>query len=286
MAVAHTSDRNGSFDEAFQAVSGRGPQARLFVLVRLITALAAGHVTNTLTSVAGEPAFQPSTQSAGAVVLVNSQSAKYLDFQQFIQPYLDTFGFPYTVLDLKRPDGKGGLALAPLTVEAMSPNVPVAHKELTPATMKVTYEFAAVGSQPALKLVWYQGDIKPPGWTPAWGGRSCLFIGDKGMLLGNGKLLPEERFKDFPKPPETLPRSPGHWVEWVNYAKGQGPVPGSNFQYSGWTTEANHLGNVAYRTGRKIEWDYVNLRATNAPEAAPFIKRPAYRKGWDDILKT
>jgi hypothetical protein len=192
---------------------------------------------------------------------------------------------PYTVLDLKRPDGKGSLALAPLTIEAMSPNVPVAHKELAPATMKVTYEFAAVGSQPALKLVWYQGDIKPPGWTPVWGGRSCLFIGDKGMLLGNGKLVPEERFKDFQKPPEVLPRSPGHWIEWVNYAKGQGPVPGSNFQYSGWTTEANHLGNVAYRAGRKIEWDYANLRATNAPEAAPFIKRPVYRKGWDDILR-
>jgi len=83
-----------------------------------------------------------------------------------------------------------------------------------------------------------------------------------------------------------LPRSPGHWVEWVNYAKGQGPVPASNFQYGGWTTEVNHLGNVAYRTGKKIEWDYKAMRATNAPEAAPFIKRPMYRKGWDDILKT
>ena len=40
--------------------------------------------------------------------------------------------------------------------------------------------------------------------------------------------------------------------------------PGSNFQYSGWTTEANHLGNVAYRTGKKLEWDYQALRATNA----------------------
>jgi hypothetical protein len=74
-------------------------------------------------------------------------------------------------------------------------------------------------------------------------------------------------------------------VERGNYAKGQRPVPGSNFQYSGWTTEANHLGNVAYRTGKKIEWDCVTLRATNAPEAAPYIKRPAYRKGWDDIPK-
>ena len=192
---------------------------------------------------------------------------------------------PYTVLDLKRPDGNGGTVLAPLTVEAVSPNVPIAHKELAPATLRATYEYAAVGSQPALKLVWHQGDSKPPGWVEEWGGRSQLFIGDKGMLLGNGKLLPEEKFKDFQTPPATLPRSPGHWVEWVNYAKGCGPVPGSNFQYSGWTTEANHLGNVAYRTGKKIEWDYQNMRATNAPEAAPFIRRPEYRKGWDDILR-
>jgi hypothetical protein len=194
---------------------------------------------------------------------------------------------PYTVLDLKRPDGKGGFAMAPLTIESTSPNGPVAHKELAPATLTATYEYAAVGSQPALKLVWHQGDSKPPGWVPEWGGRSCLFIGANGMLLAgnNPKLLPEEKFKDFQMPAETLPRSPGHWIEWVNYAKGVGPVPGSNFQYSGWTTEANHLGNVAYRTGKKIEWDYQNMRARNAPEAAPFIKRPEYRKGWENILK-
>jgi len=191
---------------------------------------------------------------------------------------------PYTVLDLWREEN-GKKVLAPLTVESMSPNVPVAHKELAPATMQATYEYAAVGAQPALKLVWHQGDSKPPGWTPAWGGRSCVFIGEKGMLLGDGKLLPEEKFKDFQKPPARLPRSPGHWIEWVNYAKGNGPVPGSNFQYSGWTTEANHLGNVAYRTGKKIAWDYHTMHATNAPEADPFIKRPEYRKGWDDILK-
>jgi hypothetical protein len=42
---------------------------------------------------------------------------------------------------------------------------------------------------------------------------------------------------------------------------------------------------VAYRTGKKIEWDYKNLRARNAPEADGFIKRE-YRKGWEGILKT
>lgn len=193
---------------------------------------------------------------------------------------------PFTVLDLWRPDGKGGRVLAPLSIESSSPNVPKAHKELAAATMKATFQFAAVGAQPALKLVWHQGDSKPPGWVEAWGRRSSVFFGEKGMLLGNGKLLPEGDFKDFQKPAERLARSPGHWAEWVNYAKGNGPVPGSNFQYSGWTTEVNHLGNVAYRTGKKIEWDYVTMQAKNAPEAAPFIKRPSYRKGWDTILKT
>jgi hypothetical protein len=181
---------------------------------------------------------------------------------------------PYTVLDIKQP----------LTIEATSPNGKP-HPELAPATMTAVYEFAGVKGAPPVKLVWHQGQSKPDGWVPEWGNRSQLFIGDKGMLLGNGKLLPEEKFKDFKMPEPTLPRSPGHWVEWVNYAKGKGPVPGSNFQYSGWTTEANHLGNVAYRTGKKIEWDYKAMRVKNAPEADKFIKRE-YRKGWEGILKT
>lgn len=192
---------------------------------------------------------------------------------------------PFTVLDIWRDDGKGGRVLAPVSVEATSPNVPKAHPELAPATLMATIQFAAVGAQPALKLVWHQGDSKPPGWQASWGRRSCVFMGEKGMLLGDGKLLPEESFKGFKSPAERLPRSPGHWVEWVNYAKGNGPVPGSNFQYSGWTTETNHLGNVAYRLGKKIEWDYRTLTAKNAPEAAPLIRRPAYRKGWDGIIR-
>ena len=111
---------------------------------------------------------------------------------------------PFTVLDLWRTDAAGGRALAPVSVEAVSPNVPVAHPELAPATLRATFLFAATGRQPALTLVWHQGDSRPPGWTPAWGRRSCVFMGDKGMLLGDGKLLPEEKFKDFRPPAPTL----------------------------------------------------------------------------------
>ena len=49
---------------------------------------------------------------------------------------------PYTVLELKRPDGRG--CLAPLTVEAVSPNVPSPQGTCAGDT-HATYEFAAVG---------------------------------------------------------------------------------------------------------------------------------------------
>jgi len=175
----------------------------------------------------------------------------------------------------------------PLTIEAVSPMGP-AHPELAPASMTVTYEFPATASNPAFKLVWYQGEGRPPQFDASkMSDRGQLFVGDKGMIYngsrGGPKLLPEEQFKDYPMPPETLPRSPGHYVEWIQACKGQGPAPGSNFQYSGLVTESNHLGNVAYRTGKKLEWDHANMRARNAPEADQFIRRP-YRKGWDGML--
>src|ERR1043165_883876 len=49
------------------------------------------------------PAILPvsgATTRADALVLVNSASAKYSDFQHWIQPYLDNFGVPYAVQDL------------------------------------------------------------------------------------------------------------------------------------------------------------------------------------------
>jgi predicted dehydrogenase len=185
----------------------------------------------------------------------------------------------FQVLDLTQP----------LTVEAVSP-MGKAHPELAPATMTVTYEFPARGSAPPVKLIWYQGEDKPPLWKEGkipQTDRAALFIGDKGMLSTGGglKLLPEAQFKDYQMPPETLPRSPGHYIEWIQACKGLGPAPGSNFIYASNVTMSNHLGNVAYRTGKKLEWDPVNLRARNAPEASQYIRRP-YRKEWEAILKS
>ena len=49
---------------------------------------------------------------------------------------------------------------------------------------------------------------------------------------------------------------------------------------SGPLTEANHLASIAYRLGKKLEWDHVNLKCTNAPEADRLLHRE-YRKGWE-----
>lgn len=160
-----------------------------------------------------------------------------------------------------------------------------AHPDLAPATMTATYEYGARGNMPACKLTWHQGEMKPQIWTdakiPQWGD-GVLFIGDKGMLLSGYMkhvLLPEDQYKDFQPPAPTIPPSLGHHKEWIAACKTGSPTT-CNFDYSGGLTEANHLGNVAYRVGKKITWDAAKLECPGTPEAGKFIKRQ-YRKGWE-----
>lgn len=164
---------------------------------------------------------------------------------------------------------------APTTIEASGPPP---HPEIAPASMSATYQF------PGVKMAWHQGDSKPDIWKsgkiPQWG-NGILFIGAKGMLLADYNkylLLPEKEFAEFQPPAPTIPRVASHHAEWVDACK-SGKQCSANFEYSGWLTEANHLGNVAYRVGKKLNWDAAALKATNAPEADAIIRR-AYRPGW------
>jgi predicted dehydrogenase len=171
---------------------------------------------------------------------------------------------------------------APLTIEASGPP---AHAEIAPASMSVTYEYGPRGDQPAVRLTWHQGESKPEIWRnngiPQWA-NGCLFIGSNGRMLlsdyGRHTLLPENQFVNFQRPDSTLPRVSSHHAEWINACKAGQPAL-ADFEYSGWLTEANHLGNVAYRAGRRLEWDAENLRCTNTREADVFIRRE-YRQGW------
>ncbi len=169
----------------------------------------------------------------------------------------------------------------PLTIEAQGPPP---HPDLAPASMQATYEYGARGERGPLTLTWYQGREKPEIWKegkiPTWDD-GILFIGEKGMLLSNyGRhlLLPEEQFADFEPPEPFIPESLGHYAEWIHACKTGEPTT-CDFAYSGLLTEANHLGNVAYRLGKKIEWNHEELRCPNAPEADALIRRE-YRDPW------
>jgi len=197
---------------------------------------------------------------------------------------------------------------APLSVQASSSRV---NKETYPLASMVTYHFPARSAElqannycvkgiqgvgaggvamPPVKVVWYDGGLRPPrpvdlpeGVTMGDNGR--LLVGDQGYLLGN-RVFPESRRKEIGEVPKTIPRSPGHYQEWAIACKGGKPA-GANFDWAGPLAEAVLLGNVALRvdlrrelTTAKLLWDAPNLRVSNLEEANKFIRRE-YRQGWN-----
>jgi len=183
---------------------------------------------------------------------------------------------PYWALALQFPD----------TCEA---DAPLAHEVIYPERLTVTWTHPARGSGPheqPCKVIWYDGRAKPSqllGVDLKGFGIGVLFVGDQGKLLadyGRKSIMLDGGAKAV-EPPPTIPKSKKHHKEWLLAAKSGKPGDTlCNFDYSGKLIEHNLLGVVAHRTGRKIEWDAKELRATNAPEADRFIHK-SYRKGWE-----
>jgi len=170
---------------------------------------------------------------------------------------------------------------APHVVEASGPPP---HPEIAPASMSATFHFGPRGEMPEVKMTWYQGALKPALWKegkiPQWSD-GVLFLGSKGMLLSNYAkhvLLPDKEFADFKRPPQSIADSIGHHAEWLHACK-TGAATTCPFRYSGLLTESNHLGNIAYRAGKRLEWDAVSMRIRNAPDVEHYLGRE-YRKGW------
>ena len=175
---------------------------------------------------------------------------------------------------------------APTSVEGISTLV---NKETYPLASKVHYEFPARGDMPPVKVVWYDGGMRPPRPAELEDGRQVgdngkLFIGDKGKMLSE-RIIPESKMKEYGKPPQLLERSPGHHIEWIEACKGGKPA-GSNFDHAGPLAEAVLLGNVALRpelkeigNRKKLLWDPEKFEITNVPEANQFLRRE-YRDGW------
>jgi predicted dehydrogenase len=197
---------------------------------------------------------------------------------------------PYWALNLGYPTSVE--ASASIYVPEVTWDKPV-NTESYPRASIVRYEFPARGDMPPVKLTWYDGGLTPPRPAELEKGRQMgnmfggvIFIGDKGKIMGGGhggvgaRIIPESKMKEYKRPPKTIARSVGHYVEWLNAIK-TGQAAGSNFDYAGPFTEVVLLGNVALRMmHEKLDYDGPNMKVTNIPEANKYIHRE-YRKGWE-----
>jgi predicted dehydrogenase len=174
---------------------------------------------------------------------------------------------------------------APLSVQASSTD---RYEETYPMASIVHYDFPARGDMPPVEFTWYDGGLKPPQPEELQGPadvEGLLFVGEAGKILcqfngAHPRLIPESKMKAFTPPPKILPRSSGNEREWLDACKGGNAKPGGNFEFSGMVTETLLLGNVAVRSGQKLNWDRPNLKITNS-DAAQNEVRPERRPGWE-----
>src|SRR5690606_4455579 len=161
------------------------------------------------------------------------------------------------------------------------------NRDSFPMASHIKFEFPARDDMPALTLHWYDGGLKPfsdllYGANVANSG--SLLVGSKGRLYSPGdygdtvRLLPEKDFEGYEGPSESIPRSPGHYREWLDAIRG-GPKAMSNFDYAALLTESILLGNVAMAVGGPIEYDGPNMKVTNNKKANDYL-HTEYRKGW------
>jgi predicted dehydrogenase len=179
---------------------------------------------------------------------------------------------------------------APISVEASTTRV---NKETYPVGSMITYHFPKRGDMAPVKLVWYDGGLRPArpdvvGDGDVMGTNGLLLMGDNGALLSDWnkwRLFSDKRATEYGAPPKKLSRSPGHHKEFALACKGGDPA-GSNFDWAGPMTETVLLGNVVLRpqlredlTKTKLLWDAKNLKFSNHEGANEFLRRE-YRKGW------
>jgi predicted dehydrogenase len=183
----------------------------------------------------------------------------------------------------------------PTSVEASSSNLvrkmfdTQPNTETFPRASIVYYNFPARGDMPEVQVKWFDGGLMPPrpeelepGFVRDTNG--VLFIGDKGKLMCGGwsenpRLIPETRMKEYQQPSQTIERIEGsHEADWIRACQGGEPAS-ANFEYSGPMSEMVLMGNLAVRSGKKVEWDGENMQVTNHLELNEFVHRE-YRKGW------
>ncbi len=162
---------------------------------------------------------------------------------------------------------------------------------LVPTASVLKYSFPERAGLPAVDFFWYDGGKMPerPQGIPhaeklGDGDNGSFLVGSKGVLTtgtygGNTRLLPESRMDGYTLPDETLTRVKGsHYNNWIDACKGGDPAC-SNFDYAGPFTEMVLMGNIALRTGTKVEYNATTGTIKDNPQASALLSTE-YHNGW------
>ncbi len=199
---------------------------------------------------------------------------------------------PFWALKLKYPTSVEGTVSAYWYAEWKKTEP---KNENYPRSAIVRYKFPARGGLPPVDLTWWDGGLLPPrpaGLEPdeplGDGDGGSIFIGESGVLIcgcygRNPRVFPQEKMRDLPRTPRTLPRIPGgidgHEKDWVRACK-DGKPSSASFEYAGPLSEMVLMGNLAVRfPNKQLLWDGENMKVTNDTAANTFVSRP-YRDGW------
>ena len=114
-------------------------------------------------------------------------------------------------------------------------------------------------------------------------GEFTLFVGEKGMIGSDGRLIPQELRDQVRRPEKTLPRAHGGPIEDLYWCIRNNGTPASNFPDAAAPLTAlaltGHLAQFAGK-GSKIEWDVDKMECTNLVEVNRYVRRD-YRPGWE-----
>ena len=161
-----------------------------------------------------------------------------------------------------------------------------------PLSTCVHYQFAARGTQPPVKLSWFDGGIYPPrpdilpDDVELANEGGVIFIGEKGILLhdtygAKPRLYPQALTEAAAAVPKSIPRIMGsHELNWTKAIRGEAKAS-SPIEYAAPLTETMLLGLVALRAGpgKKILYDGERGQITNIADANQYLTRE-YRAGW------
>ena len=153
------------------------------------------------------------------------------------------------------------------------------------------FEHPANSWRGPIGVSWYQGGAMP---NPPSSyvdinkiGHGAMFKGSEGILVADftsRALIPLGKDGSLsyytPRKKENLLPPVGHFQkQWINACKNPSLKTACDFEYSANMIEQMCLGLVAYRVGKKLDYDGKAGRVTNNAEADALLKRE-YRSGW------